>query len=65
MRLQQIEQQVSQLTATELKEFSVWFDAYLADEWDKQIESDVQSGKFDRIFSEIEVEAAHGELQPL
>ncbi len=65
MSLKQIEQQVAQLSAAELKEFSGWFDAYMADEWDKRIESDVQAGKFDKLFSEIEAEAGRGELQPL
>ena len=65
MSLQQIEQQIAQLSAAELKEFSGWFDAYRADGWDKRIESDVQAGKFDKLFSEIEAEAGRGELQPL
>jgi len=48
-RLEQLEQQIAQLDAAELKALRAWFERYDAEVWDRQIESDVRSGKLDRL----------------
>jgi hypothetical protein len=65
MPLEEIEKQITQLSPEELKKFSAWFDDYMADEWDRQIERDVNAGRFDRIFAEIDAEVKAGLVQPL
>ena len=65
MLLEQIEQQIAQLNPEELKQFSAWFDEYMSDEWDRQIERDVAAGKFDKIFAQIDADVKAGLVQPL
>jgi hypothetical protein len=65
MSVKQLEEQVTQLSEVEFKEFSIWFEGYQADVWDRQIEKDVLSGRFDGLFAEIEGEVGRGEIKPL
>jgi hypothetical protein len=46
-RVENIEDQVKQLTSEELRTFRDWFVEFDADAWDRQFESDVRSGKLD------------------
>jgi hypothetical protein len=50
-RLEQLEQQVAELDASELKALRAWFERYDAEVWDRQIESDAKSGKLGRLTS--------------
>jgi len=47
MSLQELEKAVAGLTAPELNAFSQWFEEFLADAWDKQIEADSKAGRLD------------------
>jgi hypothetical protein len=42
-----------------------WFQSYLADEWDKQIVSDVKAGKFDRLARQALADHKAGRTKPL
>ena len=44
MSLEEIENAVSMLSAQELSVFSQWFEEYVADQWDRQIERDATAG---------------------
>jgi hypothetical protein len=44
-RVENLEGQVKELTAEELRAFREWFIQFDADVWDRQVESDVQDGK--------------------
>jgi hypothetical protein len=46
-RVENLEGQVKQLTAEELRAFREWFVQYDSEAWDQQFESDVQNGKLD------------------
>jgi hypothetical protein len=48
-RVQRLEQEISQLNATELASFRKWFQEYDSVEWDRQIEEDALAGKLDRL----------------
>jgi len=48
-RVQQLEQEIKELTRSELAAFRKWFQEYDAAEWDRQIEEDALSGQFDRL----------------
>jgi len=48
-RLEELEGQVKQLTAEELQKFREWFAQFDAEVWDRQFESDAQSGKLDEL----------------
>lgn len=47
MSLQELESAVTRLSTAELTSFSQWFQEFLADNWDRQIEADIQAGRLD------------------
>ena len=47
MSIQELESAVTHLSKEELANFSQWFEEYIADEWDQQIEADIRAGRFD------------------
>jgi len=49
-RLEQLEQQIAELDASELKALRAWFERYDAEVWDRQIESDAKSGRLGRLI---------------
>ena len=56
-KVQELENEVQQLSPDELAAFRDWFRKYDSDEWDKEIEADISAGRLDR-FAE-EAIAAH------
>jgi len=40
---------ISELPPTELAKLAAWFEEFLADQWDRQIEADAAAGKLDRL----------------
>jgi hypothetical protein len=47
--LQELEAAVAELPPEKLSEFAQWFEEYLADAWDRQIEADVAAGRLDAL----------------
>jgi hypothetical protein len=54
MSVVELEQAVSSLPPRDFVEFSKWFEEFAADQWDKQIESDVAAGKLDHLASKAD-----------
>ena len=48
-KVEEIENQVQDLSPEELTAFREWFAKFDAENWDRQIESDVKAGKLDRL----------------
>lgn len=48
-RVGKIEDQIKQFSSEELRSLRDWLAEYDADAWDRQFESDVASGKLDRL----------------
>jgi len=48
-QLKEIEKAISQLSPQDLREFRRWFAEFDAEAWDKQFESDVTTGKLDKL----------------
>jgi len=48
-KVQRLEQEIKQLSPSELAAFRKWFDEYDSVEWDKQIEQDAIAGKLDKL----------------
>ena len=65
MSVLELEKAISQLPAEELSQFAKWFEEYMADEWDKQIERDVAAGKFDKILARVDADIDAGRSKPL
>ena len=65
MSVLELEQAISQLPPEDLSKFATWFEEYMADEWDKQIERDVAAGKFDNVFAKADEDFKAGRCTPL
>jgi hypothetical protein len=49
MSVLELESEVARLSKPDLAVFTKWFENFVADNWDKQIEADVASGKLDSL----------------
>ena len=65
MSVQEIEAAVARLSAEELSRFSQWFEEYVANQWDRQIEADILAGRFDAAGKRAEAEFEAGRCKPL
>ena len=64
-KLEQIETQISSLSAEELAQFRQWFADFDAETWDRQIERDLAEGKLDDVIAEAEEDLKRGRARPL
>ena len=65
MSVQDLEAAVTSLSKEELASFSQWFEEYLADEWDQQIEADALAGRFDAAGKRAIADFEAGRCTPL
>lgn len=63
--IEEIERAVTDLGAEELSRFRAWFLEFDAREWDRQIETDVASGRLDALAEEALAEFRAGKTRPL
>jgi hypothetical protein len=64
-RIKTLEKEVRDLSRDELSTFRDWFVKFDADEWDRQIESDIQAGKLDKLAAKALSEHKRGESREL
>ena len=64
-KVEQLEKDIMALSRSELAAFRNWFQSYLADEWDRQIERDAEAGKLDHLAREALAEHKAGKTKPL
>ena len=65
MSVQELEIAVSRLSSEELARFTRWFEVYVADQWDRQIEADILSGRFDAAGRNALEDFKAGRCKPL
>jgi hypothetical protein len=65
MSLHDLEQAVTQLPKSDLEAFTQWFESYLAQTWDEQIEADVAAGRLDAVGERAEDDFKAGRCTPL
>lgn len=65
MSLIELETAVSRLPNEELTVFAQWFEEYLADAWDRQIEADIQAGQLDEAGRRADADFEAGRCKPL
>lgn len=65
MSIKELESHVAQLGREELVAFSQWFEEFLADRWDEQIEADIAAGKLDAAGQRAERDFETGQCTPL
>ena len=65
MSVQDLETAVTRLSQEELSRFSHWFDEYIADQWDRQIEADILAGRFEAAGKRAKADYDAGRCTPL
>jgi hypothetical protein len=64
-KVEQIEQQIRELSAGEFSELRDWVLEQDWKSWDAQLETDVVSGKLDKVIAEAEADYKAGRTRPL
>ena len=64
-KVEQIEQDVRQLSERELASFRAWFSEFDAATWDQQLEADVSAGRLDALADAALADHAGGRSRQL
>jgi hypothetical protein len=64
-KVEQIEQQIRELSAPEFSELRDWVLEQDWKAWDAQIESDARAGKLDEVIAEADADYKAGRTRPL
>jgi len=64
-KLEQIEDAIKALSATELQKLRAWFADFDAVNWDRQLEQDVADGRLEALARRALAEHAAGKTTPL
>ena len=64
-KVEAIEQQIEQLSPSELAAFRRWYAAFDAEGWDRQFEADVKAGRLDVLADKALRAHASGQSKPL
>jgi hypothetical protein len=65
MSVQELKSKIEELTAEERSSLLEWLDDYEAEAWDRQIASDVRSGRFRTIIERLKEQKQAGQCKPL
>jgi hypothetical protein len=65
MSIQELESEVARLSQPDLAAFSQWFEEFVADAWDEQIETDIANGKLDHLARQADEHFDAGRCTPL
>ncbi len=63
--IQAIEHEISRLSLEDLARFREWFEEFDAKAWDRQFESDVESGKLDKLANQAIADFHAGKYKEL
>jgi hypothetical protein len=63
--LPEIESAIQQLPESDIRQLSGWLQAYLDEMWDRQIESDLASGRLDRLIASAEADISANRVKDL
>jgi len=64
-RVQRLEGEIKELAPSELAAFRKWFKDCAAAQWDKEIEEDAATGKFDRLAQRALADLKAGRTQQI
>jgi hypothetical protein len=65
MSIEELQSAVTQLPTADLDRFARWFEEFLADEWDRRIEADIQTGRLDEAARRADEDFEAGRCTPL
>jgi hypothetical protein len=64
-KVKELEKEIQDLSRDELVSFRNWFAKFDAAEWDRQIESDIETGKLDKLAAKAIAAHKRGESREL
>jgi hypothetical protein len=64
MSIQELESEVTRLSKPDLAAFRQWFEEFVADAWDKEIEADITGGKLDSLARQADAQFDAGRCSP-
>jgi len=64
-KIEEIEEDIENLSSSELKAFRQWFNDFDAEKWDNQIKNDVENGNLDELANEAINEFHAGKAKEL
>ncbi len=65
MDIEELEAAVARLSDEKLAKFSKWFEEFMADQWDRQIEADILAGRLDAAGQRADEDFIAGRATPL
>jgi hypothetical protein len=65
MSAKELERAVQELPAAEFSSFAAWFEEYLADRWDEEMEQDIAAGRLDGLAAKAKEDHTEGRCTPL
>jgi hypothetical protein len=65
MSVDELQSAVAQLPSEDLDRFSQWFEEFLAEQWDRRIESDISAGRLDAAGRRADAEFETGRCTQL
>lgn len=65
MSVQEIQTAIIELPSDDLANLIEWIEEYQAAAWDRQIEKDVESGRFDALRQRVQEQRQAGQCRPL
>jgi hypothetical protein len=65
MSVDELQAAVAQLPTEELNRFSQWFEEFVAEQWDRQIEADILAGRLDAAGRRADGDFEAGRCTPL
>ena len=65
MTVHELEAAVASLPPADLATFARWFENYVADAWDAQIEQDILAGRLDEAGKKADTDFESGRATPL
>ena len=63
--MEDLESAISRLSAEDLARFSAWFEQFMEDRWDRQIEEDIKTGRLDAAGKRADEDFETGRCTPL
>lgn len=63
--LPEIKTTIRQLSENEMRQLAAWLQDYLEQDWDREIEADLASGKLDSLIAKAEVDIAANRVREL
>jgi hypothetical protein len=65
MSTKELEQAVQELAAEEFASFAAWFEEYLSDRWDEEMEQDIAAGRLGGLATKAMQDYKEGRCTPL